>query len=74
MKAVRYHACGEADVLRWEDSPNPVPGADEVLMKVEAAGVNYADLMRRSGRYHFKIGVIHASGFDLYQYLIGILL
>ena len=54
MKAVRYHECGEADVLRWEDSPNPVPGADEVLIKVEAAGVNYADLMRRSGRYHFK--------------------
>ena len=54
MKAVRYHECGEADVLRWEDSPDPGPGDDEVLIKVEAAGVNYADLMRRSGRYHFK--------------------
>jgi NADPH2:quinone reductase len=54
MKAVRYHQCGEADVLRWEAAPDPVPGADEVLIKVAAAGVNYADLMRRSGRYHFK--------------------
>jgi NADPH2:quinone reductase len=54
VKAVRYHECGEAGVLRWEDSPDPVPADDEVLIKVEAAGVNYADLMRRSGRYHFK--------------------
>jgi NADPH2:quinone reductase len=54
MKAVRYHQCGDADVLRWEAAPDPVPGDDEVLIKVEAAGVNFADLMRRSGRYHFK--------------------
>jgi NADPH2:quinone reductase len=55
MKAVRYHECGEAEVLRWESIPDPVPGADELLIKVEAAGVNYADVMRRSGKYHFKV-------------------
>jgi len=54
MKAVRYHETGEADVLRWEDAPEPKVGAEDVLIKVEAAGVNYADVMRRSGRYHFK--------------------
>ena len=54
MKAVRYHQCGEPDVLRWEEAPDPVPGPDALLIKVEAAGVNYADVMRRSGRYHFK--------------------
>jgi len=55
MKAVRYHECGEAEVLRWESIPDPVPNADELLIKVEAAGVNYADVMRRSGKYHFKV-------------------
>jgi len=54
MKAVRYHECGEPDVLRWEDAPDPIFGPDELLVRVEAAGVNYADVMRRSGRYHFK--------------------
>ena len=54
MKAVRYHETGEADVLRWEDAPDPAVGPGDVLIKVEAAGVNYADVMRRSGRYHFK--------------------
>jgi NADPH2:quinone reductase len=54
MKAVRYHECGGPEVLRWDDVPDPRPGPQEVLVKVEAAGVNFADLMRRSGRYHFK--------------------
>ena len=55
MKAVRYHECGEADVLRWESVQDPEPTAGELLIKVEAAGVNYADVMRRSGKYHFKV-------------------
>src|ERR1700754_3739439 len=55
MKAVRYHECGEAEVLRWESVPDPTPGDGELLIKVEAAGVNYADVMRRSGKYHFKV-------------------
>src|SRR5262245_28175370 len=55
MKAVRYHECGEAEVLRFEEVQNPEPDAGELLIKVEAAGVNYADVMRRSGKYHFKV-------------------
>src|SRR5689334_24943791 len=54
MKAVRYHETGEIDVLRWEEAPEPRVGPDDVLITVEAAGVNYADVMRRSGKYHFK--------------------
>jgi NADPH2:quinone reductase len=54
MKAVRYHECGGPEVLRWEEVPDPRPGPRDLLIAVEAAGVNFADLMRRSGRYHFK--------------------
>jgi NADPH:quinone reductase len=49
MKAVRYHRKGGPEVLVLEDLPRPVPLAGEVLVKVEAAGVNFADTMRRSG-------------------------
>lgn len=52
MKAVRYHAFGGPEVLRWEEAPEPTVGAEDVLIDVQAAGVNFADLMRRSGRYH----------------------
>jgi NADPH2:quinone reductase len=54
VKAVRYHTFGGPEVLRWEEAPEPSVGADDVLIEVAAAGVNFADLMRRSGRYHGK--------------------
>jgi NADPH:quinone reductase len=56
MKAVRFHSFGGPDVLRWDDVPEPPVGRGEVLLKVEAAGVNFADLMRRAGRYHVQDG------------------
>lgn len=51
MKAVRIHEYGDVDVLRWEDAPDPTPRPQQVLIKVDSAGVNYADLMRRGGSY-----------------------
>ena len=37
--------------LRWDDVPNPVIKSDEVLVKIEAAALNRADLMQREGDY-----------------------
>ena len=51
MKAIRVHAPGGPEVLRYEDVPSPVPGPLEALVKVEAAGVNYIDVYQRTGRY-----------------------
>ncbi len=51
MKAVRIHEFGGLDVLKWEDVDRPKPRPNQVLIKVDAAGVNYADLMRRRGGY-----------------------
>jgi NADPH2:quinone reductase len=49
MKAVRVHELGEPDVLRYEEVADPQPKADEVLVKIEAAGVNFLDIYYRSG-------------------------
>ncbi|HLI21658.1 MAG TPA: zinc-binding dehydrogenase [Stellaceae bacterium] len=49
MKAVRFHEHGDPEVLKYEDVPDPVPGAGQVLLRVLAAGVNYADATRRRG-------------------------
>ena len=51
MKAVRIHEFGGLDVLKWEDVDRPTPRPNQVLIRVDAAGVNYADLMRRRGGY-----------------------
>ncbi len=37
--------------LRWDDVPNPILAEDEVLVKVEYAALNRADLMQREGDY-----------------------
>ncbi|RQS76050.1 NADPH:quinone oxidoreductase family protein [Burkholderia sp. Bp8963] len=49
MKAVRFHKTGGPETLVYEDVPDPSLADDEVLIRVEAAGVNFADVMRRRG-------------------------
>lgn len=61
MKAVRVHELGSPDVLRYEDVPTPEPGEGQVLIQIEAAGVNYVDTYHRQGLYPgsppFTLGV-----------------
>lgn len=52
MQAVRFHAHGGPEVLRVEDVPRPEPTGDELLVEVEACGVNYADTVRRWGDHY----------------------
>ncbi len=49
MKAVQIHTYGNPDVLVYEDAARPEPKADEVLIRVHAAGVNPADWKIRQG-------------------------
>src|SRR5262245_16615423 len=55
MKAIRIHKFGPTeDVLQYEDVPVPEPKAGEVLIKVEAASLNRADLGLRKGTYRIS--------------------
>jgi NADPH2:quinone reductase len=51
MKAIRAHAPGGPEVLRYEDVARPEPKAGEAVVKVEAAGLNYIDVYFRTGAY-----------------------
>jgi NADPH:quinone reductase len=51
MKAIRMHQPGGTEVLRLEEIAQPQPGPGEVLIKVMAAGVNYADVGMRRGMF-----------------------
>jgi NADPH:quinone reductase len=51
VKAIRVHAPGGPEVLRLEDQPPPVPGPGQVLVQVEAIGVNFIDVYQRTGLY-----------------------
>ncbi len=50
-KIVRFHEVGDATVLKLEELPKPKPGEGEALLKVEAIGLNRAEVMFRSGKY-----------------------
>ncbi|SIR37802.1 quinone oxidoreductase family protein [Priestia flexa] len=51
MKAIQFKQYGSPDVLRVINLARPVPKKKDVLIKVEAIGVNYADTARREGAY-----------------------
>ncbi|WP_430377340.1 quinone oxidoreductase family protein [Streptomyces sp. B1-3] len=52
MRAVRIDRFGGPEVLVPVEVPDPEPGPGEVLVRIVAAGVNRADALLRSGRYH----------------------
>ncbi len=84
MRAIRIHQFGGTEVLRYEDAPQPVPGADEVLIRVHAAGVNPVDAKIRAGKLQGRVdhrlplilgwdaaGTIEQTGADVTQFKPG---
>ena len=50
-KQVVFHEIGDADVLKIQDQPLVEPGEGEVRIRVEAIGLNRAEVMFRRGQY-----------------------
>lgn len=51
MRAVVFTGAGGNDVVVVEQRPNPVPGPEDVVVRVSYAGLNPADLVQRAGSY-----------------------
>ena len=51
MLAIRPQAPGGPEVLTLAEVETPAPGPGEVLIRIEAAGVNFIDIYQRSGQY-----------------------
>ena len=81
MKAVRIHSTGGPDVLQFEDAPRPEPGSLEILVRIQAAGVNPVDWKIREGLLGKILlpsimgsdfcGVIEALGPDVEEFRVG---
>ena len=80
MKAIRIHEHGGPDVLRLEDVDTPVPAAGELLIDVEAIGVNFIEVYHRIGLYPVKrpmtlgseaAGVVRAIGAGVAGFTVG---
>jgi NADPH2:quinone reductase len=55
MKAIRVTQYGDPSILKLEEMERPKPGPGEALVRVHAAGVNYADIYFRSGAARIPI-------------------
>ncbi len=51
MRQIWITRAGPPEVLQVREAPDPAPGAGEVRIRVEASGINFADIMGRMGVY-----------------------
>ncbi len=65
MKAVVCKAWGLPETLVVEDLPEPLPKAGEVLVDIEAAGVNFPDVLIIQNKYQFKPELPFTPGNEL---------
>jgi NADPH:quinone reductase-like Zn-dependent oxidoreductase len=63
MKAIRFHEHGGADVLRYEDAPDPEPRPGEVVVRVRMCALNHLDIWNRRGVG--RITLPHILGADV---------
>jgi NADPH:quinone reductase len=64
MHAIRVHQFGGPEVMRLEELPDPVPGPGQILVRIEAAGVNPVDTYIRSGQYASTPPLPYTPGSD----------
>jgi tumor protein p53-inducible protein 3 len=64
MKAIIFEKPGDESVLKYAEVPDPTPAAEQILIRVRAAGINRADLMQREGRYPPPPGASEILGLE----------
>lgn len=69
MKAILVN---EDRTLRWDEVPNPVVGAEDCLVKIEAAALNRADLMQREGDYPPPPGCPEWMGLEIAGSIVAV--
>jgi putative PIG3 family NAD(P)H quinone oxidoreductase len=65
MRAVEISSYGAPDVLRLTERPDPAPAAGELLIGVQASGVNRPDVLQRKGLYPMPPGVSDLPGLEI---------
>ncbi len=82
MRAVVITKHGPPEVLQVQERPDPVAGPGEIRIAVKAAGINFADLLARTGMYpdapktpsvvgYEVAGVVESIGAGVTEYQVG---
>lgn len=72
MRVVECSEIGPIEALRVVERPAPTPGSEMVVVKVEAAGVNYVDALFVQGRYQFKPPVPFVPGSEIAGSIVAV--
>lgn len=82
MRALVCREYGTPESMKVEDWDDPVPGANEIVFDVKAAGLNFADVLMIAGQYQVKTeppfiagneaaGVVSAVGKNVTRFKVG---
>jgi NADPH2:quinone reductase len=80
VRAIRIHETGGADALRLDTIADPVPGPGQVLVRLQAIGVNFIEIYQRCGIYKVPMpfvpgeegaGVVEAVGPGVEEIRVG---
>ena len=80
MNSIRVHKTGGPEVLRIEELPDPAPGPGELVVNIEAIGVNYLEIYQREGLYTVQrpftpgseaAGTVRALGSGVTEFRVG---
>jgi NADPH2:quinone reductase len=80
MKAIRVHEIGGPEVMRLEDVPDPQPGPGEIVVRLEAIGINFIEVYQRTGQYSMQYpytpgregaGIVTAVGDGVTEVRVG---
>jgi NADPH2:quinone reductase len=80
VNSIRVHKTGGPDVLRIEELPDPAPGAGELVVDIEAIGVNFIEIYQREGLYTVQrpftpgseaAGIVRSLGSGVTEFRVG---
>ena len=72
MSAAVLYAAGPADAFRLESVPLPSVGPDDVLVRVQACGVSYRDVVERNGTYRRDVTFPLIMGLEISGEVVGL--
>lgn len=65
VRALILEGVGGPERLRMGEMPDPAPGKGELLLRVRAVGINYADILIRQGKYPSQVGFPFVLGSEV---------
>ena len=69
MKSYILKKYGKPDVLKIANCPEPVPGSEEIRVKIEKIGLNYAEVQSRKGLYGWAPKLPYTLGMEAFGYV-----